>query len=71
MNPDPIRLLGAGRVDPFLSYPGEATNPSTHELMDHGEALFSVPSLTLVPMLIFNDAPDSYHLSFAWTRSGR
>lgn len=35
--PKPLQILGAGRVDPFISHPREATNQSTHELMDHGK----------------------------------
>jgi hypothetical protein len=33
----PLEILGAGRVDPFLSYPVEKPESSLHELMDFGK----------------------------------
>lgn len=36
----PVSLLGAGRVDPFRSYPIEATG-DVHELVDHCRATWS------------------------------
>jgi hypothetical protein len=33
-HPSPRGLLGAGRVDPFLSYPVERPDPDIHELVD-------------------------------------
>jgi hypothetical protein len=37
VKPDPLSLLGAGRVDPFRSCPVDETSPQMHELMDHSK----------------------------------
>ena len=37
--PNPRELLGAGRVDPFLSYPLEFPDHDVHELLDVGKSL--------------------------------
>jgi hypothetical protein len=34
----PLEPLGAGRVDPFRSYPVDEASPCLHELMDHGKS---------------------------------
>ena len=34
MTPSPITFLGAGRIDPFSTYPIDAT-PDVHQLVDH------------------------------------
>jgi len=36
--PSPRELLGAGRVDPFMSYPTETPDYGIHELLDVGES---------------------------------
>lgn len=33
-----VERLGAGRVDPFQSYPVDEASPYLHELMDHGKS---------------------------------
>lgn len=33
----PLGILGAGRVDPFVSYPGDGEGMRLHELVDHCE----------------------------------
>ena len=39
----PLELLGAGRVDPFWSYPVENADNSLHELMDFGKLVYLHP----------------------------
>jgi hypothetical protein len=44
----PLEPIGAGRVDPFRSYPVDETSPCLHELMDHGKPRrYPVPSPAL------------------------
>ena len=38
LGPSPLEILGAGRVDPFLTYPIENPDSSLPELMDYGES---------------------------------
>jgi len=45
MLPSPCELLGAGKVDPFLSYPIERPSPNVHELVDFCESLYANFSL--------------------------
>jgi hypothetical protein len=64
-----IQSLAAGRVDPFLSYPGEAPNPSTHELMDHSKTFPSTQIMTLFSYEKSDSHSYSYYLSLTWTCS--
>jgi hypothetical protein len=40
LKPSPLEILGADRVDPFLSYPVEKPDRSLHELMDFSKLTF-------------------------------
>lgn len=44
-SPDPVEILGAGRVDPFRSYPVNDTSSCFPELLDHGKGDFTIGSL--------------------------
>jgi len=37
LRPDPVEVLGAGRIDPFLSLPVDNADNSLHELIDYGK----------------------------------
>jgi hypothetical protein len=39
LNSSPLEPFGAGRIDPFQSYPVDECKPYLHELMDHGKSI--------------------------------
>jgi hypothetical protein len=47
----PLEVLGAGRVDPFLSYPVEDADKSLHEVMDLSKPTFFCMYYTYDPQL--------------------
>jgi hypothetical protein len=54
----PVEILGAGRVDPFLTYPVEKPDHSLHELMDLGKP----PDPDVLPVTSTSASPQRFSL---------
>jgi len=67
----PVEILGAGRVDPFLSYPVENPDRYLHEIIDLGESLIfnSHLSFRLPLICLLEFTSSSYHLCNPRTHS--
>jgi hypothetical protein len=51
LEPSPLEILGAGRIDPFSSYPVEKPDRSLSELMDYGKSPYLYLLLMVSPYI--------------------
>jgi hypothetical protein len=65
--PSPCGLLGAGRVDPFMVFPLESSDPDVHELIDLGECLtFTFGCITSILACSSTDITTRSNLCDTW-----